>query len=318
MRIQSLQLAALVAAGSLFATPFVMAADNNQPGNGQMGQGHAVVTVLPGSEVPGGIPQDALHLKVDGKVSNITGWTALHSPASKVQVVILIDDGARESLGLQMGDITKFIQGLRPDAEVAVAYMENGRAALAGPLTTDHAAVIRALHLPLAGMPGVSASPYFCLSDLAKNWPSKDAQARREVVMVTDGVDYYEMRYDPEDPYVQAAINDSVRAHLIVYSIYWRNQGRFDRTGYAANDGQNLLAQLTEATGGNSYWEGYGNPVSLEPYFTDIDRRIHNQYELDFMTPMNGKPQMANLKLKVSAKVKVDAPQQVYVHRGAE
>ncbi len=313
MWIQKLQIAALVAAGSLLAAPLVMAADNNQSGAGQV-----VVTVLPGSEVPGGVPQDSLHLKVNGKDSNITGWTALHSPASAVEVVILIDDGARESIGTQLGDITKFIQGLRPDAKVAVAYMENGRAALAGPLTTDHAAVVRELHLPMAGMPGVSASPYFCLSDLAKNWPSTVAHARREVVMVTDGVDYYERRYDPEDPYVQASINDSVRAHLIVYSIYWRNQGRFDRTGYAANDGQNLLAQLTQATGGNSYWEGYGNPVSLGPYFDDIDRRIHNQYELDFMTPLNGKPQMANLKLKVSAKVKLDAPQQVYVHASVQ
>jgi len=109
-----------------------------------------------------------------------------------------------------------------------------------------------------------------------------------------------------------------VRAHLIVYSIYWRNQGRFDRSGYAADDGQNLLAQLSQATGGNSYWEGYGNPVTFQPYFADIDRRIHNQYELDFMTPAGGKPQMASLKLKVSAPAKIDAPQQVYVHPGAE
>ena len=104
--------------------------------------------------------------------------------------------------------------------------------------------------------------------------------------MITDGVDDYERRYDPEDPYVEAAINDSVRAHLVVYSIYWRDQGRFDRTGYAANDGQNLLAQLTQVTGGNSYWRGDGNPVNFEPYFADIDRRIDNQYELDFTAPM--------------------------------
>ena len=170
---------------------------------------------------------------------------------------------ARSSIGTQINDIAKFIQGLRPDAKVGVAYMENGRAVFAGPLTTDHAAAMRELRLPLAGEPGVSASPYFCLSDLAKNWPSNDAHARREVVMVTDGVDYYEVRYDPEDPYVAAAIEDAVRAHLIVYSIYWRNQGRLDRTGYAANDGQNLLAQLTQATGGNSYWEGYRQPGQL-------------------------------------------------------
>jgi hypothetical protein len=313
MQFRKFQTTALLASGMLLAAPFALAADNDQSGAGQ-----AVITVLPGSEVPGGISQAALHVKVDGKDSTVTGWKALHSPDSNLQVVILIDDGARSSLGLQLDDIAKFIQGLPPDANAAVAYMENGRAAMAGPMTTDHAALVHELHLPVQGMPGVSASPYFCLSDLAKHWPSTDANARREVVMVTDGVDYYEMRYDPEDPYVQAAIQDSVRAHLIVYSIYWRNQGRFDRTGYAANDGQNLLAQLTEATGGNSYWEGYGNPVSLVPYFADIDRRIHNQYELDFMTPLNGKPQMASLKLKIAARAKVAAPQQVYVHPGAE
>lgn len=313
MHIRRLQLAALAAAGSLLAAGSTLAEGQNQPG-----QGRAVVTVLPGTEIPGGIPQEALHLKVDGKDSAITNWTPLRSPESKVQIVVLIDGGAQASLGSQLGDFAKFIRGLRPDAKAAVAYMENGRAVFAGPLTTDHEAVARALRIPLSGMPGISASPYFCLSDLAKHWPSTDTHARREVVMVTDGVDYYEMRYNPDDPYVRAAIEDSVRARLIVYSIYWRNQGRFDRTEYAADDGQNLLALVTQATGGNSYWMGYGNPVSLEPYFTDIDRRLDNQYEMDFMTPAEDKPRMANIKLKLSAHAKIDAPQQVYVHPGAE
>jgi len=313
MNVRKLQFAALFAAGSLLAASSAMAADQNQ-----QGKGSAVVTILPENETPGGIPQDALHVKVDGKDSTITGWTALHSPASKVEVVVLIDDGARSSLGTQLNDISRFVNGMRPDAKIALAYMENGRAVLSGPLTTDHTAVMRELHLPMAGGAGISASPYFCLSDLAKHWPSTDASARREVVMITDGVDNYNVRYDPDDPYVHAAMDDAVRAHLIVYSIYWRNQGRFDRTGYAANDGQNLLAQLSQATGGNNYWQGFGDPVSISPYFDDIGRRIDNQYELDFMTPVGSKPEMATLKLKVSAHAKVDAPQQVYVQPSGE
>jgi len=308
MKFQKTQLAVLLAAGSLFAANFALAADQNQEG-----QGRAVITVLPDKEMLGAIPQDALHVKLDGKESEVTGWTALDTPSSPIEMVVLIDDGARSSLGTQMQDMAKFIKGLRPGAKVAVAYMQNGSAVFSGPLTTDHDAVVRELHLPLAGAPGISASPYFCLSDLAKNWPSRDAKARREVVMVTDGVDDYNVRYDPEDPYVQAAINDSVRAHLVVYSIYWRNQGGFDRTGYAAADGQNLLAQLTQATGGNSFWEGYGNPVSFEPYFADIDRRIDNQYELDFTARIGSKPQIESLRLKVSAHAKVEAPEQVYI-----
>ncbi|MGB8030580.1 MAG: hypothetical protein WCF30_13075 [Terracidiphilus sp.] len=304
-----LQLAALAVAGSLLAAIPALASENS---NQQ--QGRAVVTVMSGNEIPGGIPQKALHLRVDGKDSTITGWSPLRGPQSTVEMVVLIDDGARQSLGLQLPDIAKFMQGLPPDAKVAVAYMENGRAVLGGPLSTDRAAAVRELHLPTPGAPGASASPYFCLSDLAKHWPSHDVRARREVVAVTDGVDYYDMRYDPEDPYVQAAIQDSVRAHLIVYAIYWRNSGIVDRTNYGAFSGQSLMAEVTEATGGNSYWEGNGNPVSFQPYLADIDRRLENQYELKFMTPVGGKPQMVSLKLKVAAQVKIDAPEQVYVH----
>jgi hypothetical protein len=191
--------------------------------------------------------------------------------------------------------------------------MQNGRAVLSGPLTSDHARVLQELHLPI-GASGQSASPYFCLSDLAKNWPSNDRNARREVIMITDGVDYYQLQYDPEDPYVQAAIQDSVRANLVVYSIYWRNVGRVDRSGYESNAGQNLLLAVTDATGGNSYWIGSGNPVSLQPYFDDFSRRLNNQYELGFTAPLHGKPAVASLKVKVTASdVKVTAPQKAWL-----
>jgi hypothetical protein len=313
MWMRKLQAAALFAAGSLLAAGFAVAADQKQET-----QASTVITILPENETPGGIPQDALHLKLDGRQSTITGFTPLREPQSQVEMVVLIDDGARASLGTQMNDIAKFITSQPSDTKVAVAYMMNGRAVLNGPLTTDHQAAIRNLHLPMVGNAGISGSPYFCLSDLAKNWPSNHANARREVVMITDGVDYYNVRYDPDDPYVQAAMNDAVRAQLIVYAIYWRSADRFDRTLYAANDGQNLLAQLTQATGGASYWQGTGNPVNLTPYFQDINRRIDNQYELAFMTAIGNKPEMQTIQLHVSAHAKVAAPQEVYVHPGAE
>jgi len=309
MKFPTLKFAAVVS-GVMLAVPTVFAADNSP----MEGNGRAVVTVLRGEQ----IPQQALQIKVNGKESSITGWTPLRGSQSSLEFVILIDDGARASLGSQLSDIAKFIDGLPPNAKVAVAYMLNGRAMFTGPFTSDRASVERKLHLPLSGLPGVNASPYFCLSDLAKNWPSRDPQARREVVMVTDGVDNYNRRYDPEDPYVQAAIQDAVRARLIVYSIYWTNSGRFDRSMYAADTGQNLLTQVAEATGGNAYWEGYGNPVNFQPFFADIDHRLSHQYELDFLAPLGNKPQIEALKVKLNQSAKVEAPEQVYVHAAAQ
>ena len=132
--------------------------------------------------------------------------------------------------------------------------------------------------------------------------------------MITDGVDYYEMHYDPEDPYVHAAINDSVSAGLIVYAMYWRNQGFADSFQYETNAGQNLLLELTDATGGKSYWEGMGNPVSFQPYFKDLRSRLRNQYALSFSLKVNGRPGVMRLDLKAKVpSAKVFAPHAVYV-----
>lgn len=311
------QLVTALAAGSLSLAPAFPAVAQNE---GQ-GQGQAVVTVLPKNDkqaTAADVPSQSLNLTVNGKRASLTSWQVQRGEQAPVEFVLLIDDGARVSLGREWDDITHFLQTLPPNVKATLAYMENGRAVLSGPLTSDHAKLQQELHLPNA-TPGYAASPYFCLSDLAKNWPSNDRRARREVLMITDGVDQYERVYDPDDPYVHSAIQDSARAGLVVYSIYWLSNGRADRSWYENNAGQNLMLQVDEATGGTSYWEGTGNPVTLQPYFADLARRWNNQYELNFTAPLTGKATVATMKVKTSTpNVRVDAPQQVYVAPAGE
>ena len=298
------------------------AAVNAQKHNGESeGQGQAVVTVIPSHGTEQAIQvseQDIREVKVDGKASKITGWMPLHGADNPVELVFLMDPSSRSSLGTQLGEISNFAEEMPPNTTMAFAYMNAGRAALAEPLSSDPQKVLQGLHLP-TGPLGAGASPYFSLSDLAKNWPSQNRSARRIVVMVSDGVDYYNLRYDPSDPYVQAAIHDAVKAGLVVYTLYWKNAGRIDRSGWAENAGQNLLLQVTEATGGNSYWEGTGNPVSFQPFLRDVRVRLGNQYQLSFTAPLGGKPQIAHLNMKASVpSAKIDAPQQVLVHPAGE
>jgi len=300
----------LAAAGTaLSALPLFAQKDTQQ------GQGRAIVTILP-SEKNGNVsqvPAQNLKVKVNGKDSTVTSFTPLQENNSPVELVLLLDGGARASLGTQFNDIEAFVKEMPPNTRMAIAYMENGRAAFASQLSSNAADVLKGLRLS-TGVPGENASPYFCLSDLAKNWPSHDRTARREVLMITDGVDNYERRFDPEDPYVQTAVKDSVRAGLVVYSIYWKNTGRFNSGWYETNAGQSLLLLVTQATGGNSYWEGVGNPVSLQPYFQDLRRRLNHQYELSFTAPSNGKPEVQSMKVDLHVpSAKVAAPQQVLV-----
>ena len=71
----------------------------------------------------------------------------------------------------------------------------------------------------------------------------------------------------------------------------------------------------THATGGNSYWQGTGNPVSFQPYFTDLRRRLNHQYAAGIATELRGKPDVKDLKLELHVpSAKVDAPEWVFVN----
>ena len=306
--------AAIFAAGSLLAANLAIAADQKQPK--QEVPASTIITIQPKGKAQENVTQQDLRLKVNGRETPITGFSPLSNQKNPVELVLLIDNGARTSLGTQWGDITKFVESQPPETKIAIAYMIGGDAVFEAPLTANRAAVLRTLHLPEHGGAAISASPYFCLDDLTKNWPSSDPNARRVVVMISDGIDYYQVRYDPEDPYVLNAINDSVRAHILIYAIYWRSTDLLDSTTYGAYDGQNLLAELTEATGGESFWIGVGDAVTFAPYFKDINERLANQYKVNFMTAVGNKPELQGIRLQVRGRVKLSAPKQVYALPG--
>jgi hypothetical protein len=276
-----------------------------------------IVTVEPkgSGELAEPVPANAVKVKVNGKNAEVAGWTAFGPNATQpnLQLVLLIDDGARSSLGLHLQELQHFITQQPATTEIAVAYMRNGTGQLTGPFTTDHAQAAQTLRLPISAA-GVNGSPYFSLSDLIKRWPAHTPSERREVVMVTDGIDRYTgLRYDPSNPYINATIRDAIRNRVVVYSIYFHNAGFADRTGAGINSGQNYLTQLCAAVGGEFFYQGFGNPVDFTPYLNQINRKLGNQYELRVTPPEKAK-NIVNLKVQVSApNTRTQAAQQIFV-----
>ncbi len=271
-----------------------------------------IVTALAkGREATPVIPETALEVKVDGKKVQPLTWQPYGQ--GEVQLVLLLDNSARTSFGRNIEDLSSFIQTLPPNVSIGVAYMENGAAVFSSPISKNKADIAKSVHLP-GGSPGSNASPYFCLQDLAKRWPAAPSAARREVLMITDGVDEYNPRYDPQDPYVLAAIDSANRAGLVIFSIYYRDQGRFGSSFYETDAGQNYLSQLADATGGNFYYEGLTNPVSLTPFLSDLKTRLNNQYELSVPVRPDKKVSYADLKLKTDiGSLKLKAANRVVV-----
>jgi len=253
-----------------------------------------------------------IKVEVNGHQTPLTGLSRVR-PAS-TQVAILIDDGLRSSFGNQLGDVRQFITSLPPGVQVLVGYMRYGSVDAPDGFSADHAAVAAELHVPMS-VPGASASPYFCLSDFAKKWPS-GAPGARFVLMLTNGVDPYNGStsiMNQNSSYVEAAQNDAQRAGIAVYAIAYHDAGM--RGASASFSGQGYLQQVAEATGGRSLYNGNMNPVSLTPFLREFRSAIAESYTATFMASANNEKPNTLTRLKITTsqpKLKIHAPEAVH------
>src|ERR1700688_2826052 len=96
-----------------------------------------------------------------------------------------------------------------------------------------------------------NGSPYFSLSDLIKRWP--ESTVRREVLMLSDGIDRYYDSADLADTDLDEAIQNAQRAGILVSAIYTPGVGHFGHSYWQTYWGQLYLAQLSDKTGGEAY-----------------------------------------------------------------
>lgn len=278
-----------------FSIPGVVSAQQKDATTGVPVQ--MVVSVEPkhGNEIPTITQQDVIVNQGHDR-RPVTGWVPATGNGAGLELAILIDDSAGFSFGSQMQDVRAFISQQAPSTLIAVGYMQNGTVSLAQNFTQDHAAAAKSLRLP-QGYIGAEASPYFSLQDFIKRWPVNPATPRREVLLITDGIDtFYGGGYP--DPYVDAAIQDAGCAGIVVFSIYTPGAGHFAHTYWRIYWGQNYLAQLSEETGGESYYFLGGQaPVAFQPYLNQMSGRLAHQYLLTFLAKPGKKGERESVKV---------------------
>ena len=271
--------AVFAAALCLYGAPVLSA--QAQPGNGI--PVHTIVTIeaRKGSNPPSIGQQDVLVTENKKERDPVTEWIPAQGDHADLEFFILIDDGANMTLGTELDALRKFILDQPPTTKIGLAYMQNGIARVAQNLTPDHEAAAKALRLP-TGIRGINGSPYFSVSDLVKRWPA--GAPRREVLMISDGIDRYYGQADFLDPYLDATIDDCQRAGIVVSAIYTPGMGHFGHDFYMSYWGQLYMARLADQTGGEAYYVGMmGPPVSFTPYLDQLSNRLLHQYLLTFL-----------------------------------
>jgi hypothetical protein len=246
----------------------------------------------------------------------VTGWTPIGNERSPQDLFILIDDAARHTVSLQFGDLREFIYSLPTTTSVGVGYMRNGTVQIAQDLTTNHRQAANALRIPL-GSPGVYGSPYLSVIDLMNRWP--ETGNGREIVMITDGIDRlhgwpHRRGLGPISPDVDSASAIAQRTGTIIHGIYTRGVGWRGGNFWQVANAQNAMAKLAEATGGESFFLGIREPVTLRPYLDRLQNSHGNRYRLEFNAVAGKKPGLQNVKLTTEvAGVELDSADRVWV-----
>jgi hypothetical protein len=221
-----------------------------------------------------------------------------------LQLFILIDDTCDSGIGNNLNDLREFINAQPTTTVIGVAYMSNASIQISQNFTADHALAAKAVRLPRGSLSAMD-SPYLSLISLVNGWPEQNV--RREVLMITDGID--RLRGEPPvstsrvpsrgRPTTTSSISTptrmstisldadrasttSQRYRVIVHSIYSPGVGRLGRNAWEAQLGQGGIAKIADETGGEYFALGTQNLVSFKPYLERLQRIFENQYYLVF------------------------------------
>lgn len=272
---------------------------------------HTVITVEArhGTSIPVINREDVMVYEGHDR-DQVTDVVPLVGDHAGLVLFILIDDASNSSLDNQLQDLRQFITSQPQTTAIGVGYMRDGAVQIVQNPTSDHPQAAKSIRLPF-GDPGASPSPYFSLVDLIKRWP--DSPMRREMLMVSDGIDRF-YGSGPDDPYVDEAVAAAEKAGIIVYSIYAPGVGHYGHSFWRINWGQNYLGQVSEQTGGELYNYTFGPAVSFVPFLDDMSHRLTHQLLVTFVPKPEGKPGMRPVRFRTEVpNAELVGPHQVYV-----
>lgn len=266
-----------------------------QSGLKMVGGGHAVpvqmvVTAEPlyGSAVPL-IDKSDIRAFQDQTKLPVTELVSLEGDQAGLELYVLIDEKVNPNPAARFDEIRRFVASQAATTAVGIAFMHNGEAQIVQTPTKDHARAAQAL-VPPTGNSSAMADPFNSLSELVNGWSA--GALRREVLVVSDGVDVFE-NVGYANMFVDIAVQDAQRAGVQVFCFYAPGAGHASHSPALIRGGQAYLAQLAEATGGEAYFNAneLEPSPSFDPYLADMARQFAHQYRVTFLaTPVAGHP----------------------------
>jgi hypothetical protein len=195
-----------------------------------------------------------------------------------VNLAVLIQDDLVSRVGNELGRTRDFIEQLPAGSRVMVGYVTSGTLQVRQPFTEDLGQAAKSLRAVVGNSAGSPYNPYVEVREALKRFPADNRNAN-VLLLVSDGLDIsrgtdFASVVNSVD--LNSASREAQRRGVAVYTFYApTNLTESSRT--AASYGQSALNRLSEQTGGESFFQGFGY-VSFDPYFNNLARAINDRF----------------------------------------
>lgn len=201
-------------------------------------------------------------------------------------LAVLIQDNLVGRVNNELDEVKDFIKNLPDNSRVMTAYIGMGTLRVRQEFTPDKNKAADSLRILLSSDIATPFSPYVQVVDALKMFEDQPKDARRMVLMISDGLDdTFGLRGSSPffSVYLDQAISEAQRQGVAAFTIYAPSVGRTRFSRHAVNYGQGSLLRFADETGGESFFSGT-DFVSFNPYFKEYNELLKNQWLITYQS----------------------------------
>jgi VWFA-related protein len=230
------------------------------------------------------IMADRLIVKEDKEEQTILSIRSVWE--APLALAIIVQEDVDSSFNLQIKDIKDFIRGLPRGSRVMVAYTRGGTLQIRQKFTEDLEKAASSFRIVPGNSVTSPRNPYDGVIEALNRFDALPA-GRRAILLFSDGLDAshgVDSSTPTQSVDLDRAILRAQRRSVAIFSIYVPTGLTGNSNGLLSLNGQGSLARLSDETGGRAFFQGNIAPISLLPFFKDLNLLLNRQFLLSYLS----------------------------------
>jgi VWFA-related protein len=223
-----------------------------------------------------------IFVKEDGDEQTILSIRSVSD--NPLALAILVQDDLSSTFNLELKELSEFIKQMPKGSRVMVAYLRNGSLNIRQKFTEDLEKAVKSLRIVTGSAASAPNNPYVEIEEALEKFDSLPL-GRRAIMVISDGLD------DSGGNLLSVQSNDLDRAILkaqrksvAIYSIYSSASQTENASSSVILTAQGLLNRLSDETGGRAFFSGTSSPISLLPFFKEVNQTLNRQFAITYLS----------------------------------